>query len=205
LASGSYDGSVRLWDVQESTSRVGIEQAGLISAVAWSPDGTLVASATEEGLVHISLAADGHLLQRFEHAGPVNTLCWSPDGEQLVSGSADGAKGVVSIWDVRQGALVRTLEGHSGFLMGVDWSPQDNMLVSAGTDGTVRWWNPEQGVHLAKLTLVPQPLLLLSNEASCQDKGNSDYYHILALCWTHKIAVKSFFHAQNQRVKRRAF
>jgi WD40 repeat protein len=51
LASGSYDGSVRIWDVQEGTSRVGIEQTGLISTVAWSPDGALLASATDEGLV----------------------------------------------------------------------------------------------------------------------------------------------------------
>src|SRR5437868_6272641 len=56
---------------------------------------------------------------------------------------------MLSIWDVRQGTLVRTLEGHSGFIMGVDWSPQDNILVSAGADGTVRWWSLEQGVRLA--------------------------------------------------------
>jgi len=149
LASGSNDGSVRIWDVQAGTSQVGIEQGGLISAVVWSPDGTLLASASEDGLVQISRAADGSLVRRFERVGVAEALCWSPDGEQLASGTADGAQGVVSLWDVRQGTLVRRLEGHRGPITCVDWSAEHNQLLSAGTDGTVRWWDPEQGVPLA--------------------------------------------------------
>jgi len=145
LASGSYDRSVRIWDVQAGTSRVGREHTELIYAAVWSPDGTLVASGVEDGLVLVWRATDGDLLQRFQHAGAVIALCWSPDGENLVSGVADGEKGVLSLWDVRQGALVRTLEGHSGFIWGIDWSREENILVSAGADGTVRWWNLEQG------------------------------------------------------------
>jgi len=72
LASGSYDRSVRLWDVQEGTSRVGREQTGPVNAVVWNPvrgtgrslgdcvpDGTLVASGSEDGLVLVWRAADG--------------------------------------------------------------------------------------------------------------------------------------------------
>ena len=33
--------------------------------------------------------------------------------------------------------------------MGIDWSPQGHLLLSAGADGTVRWWDPQQGVNLA--------------------------------------------------------
>jgi WD40 repeat protein len=137
--------------VQEGTSRVGIEQAGLISTVAWSPDGTLLASATDEGLVLVWRVADSDLLWRFEHAGVFGALCWSPNGKQLVSGAADGEQGVLFIWDVRQGILMRRLEGHSGFIWGIDWSAEHDLLVSAGADGTVRWWNPEQGVQLASV------------------------------------------------------
>jgi WD40 repeat protein/transcriptional regulator with XRE-family HTH domain len=148
LASGSFDGSIRLWDVPEGASRVGIEQNGLISAVEWSPDGRLLGSAAEDGPVLVWRAADGHLLRSFKHAGMVGALCWSPDGEQLVSGAAEGDKGVISIWDVRQGVLTRRLEGHSGLIWGVEWSAAHELLVSAGADGTVRWWNPQQGTHL---------------------------------------------------------
>ena len=146
LASGSYDRSVRLWDMQEGTSRVGSEHTAVINTAVWSPDGTRVASASEDGPVLVWRATDGDLLWRFEHAGTVSALCWSANGDQLVSGAVDGEKGVLSIWDVRQGGLVRTLEGHSGFIMGVDWAAEQDILVSAGVDGTVRWWNLEQGV-----------------------------------------------------------
>ena len=44
---------------------------------------------------------------------------------------------------------MRTVEGHSGFIWGIEWSRERDILVSAGSDGTVRWWNPEQGLNLA--------------------------------------------------------
>ena len=94
-------------------------------------------------------ARDGSLVQRFELAGAASALCWSPDGEYVVSGSTNVDKGVLSIWDVQQGALVRTLEGHAGFIWGLEWSAEHEQLVSAGSDGTVRWWDPQQGTHLA--------------------------------------------------------
>jgi WD40 repeat protein/transcriptional regulator with XRE-family HTH domain len=149
LASGSYDGSVRIWDTQEVANFLGREKSGLIEAVVWSPDSRLLASCSEDGLVLVSRVADGSLVRSFKHAGPVSALCWSPDGKQLVSGMTEGANGVLSLWDVRQGALVRTLEGHSGYIWSIDWSREHDLLVSAASDGTVRWWNPEQGVPLA--------------------------------------------------------
>ncbi len=150
LASGSYDGSVRIWDVQRGDSRVGVEQVGAVSAVVWSPDGMLLAIANEEGLVLVWRVNDGVLVRRFEHPGVVGALCWSPDGEHLVSGTVEGETGVLSIWNIQQDALVRRLEGHRGFIWGVDWSPQaDLLLLSTGADGTLRWWDLRQGVNLA--------------------------------------------------------
>jgi WD40 repeat protein/transcriptional regulator with XRE-family HTH domain len=151
LASGGYDCIVRIWDMQEGISQVGSEHTEVINAVVWSPDGTQIASASEDGLVQIWRATDGKLLRRFVHAGFVTTLSWSADGEQLVSGATVGEKGVLSIWDMRQGDLVRTLEGHSGLIWGIDWSPERGLLVSAGTDGTIRWWSPKQGLNLATI------------------------------------------------------
>ena len=149
LASGSNDGSVRIWEMQQDTNRIGSEHAVPIDDVVWSPDGTLIASGGEDGLVLVWRATDSELVRRFEHAGVVGALCWSPNGEQLVSGSSAGEQGVLSIWDVRRGSLVRKLEGHRGFIWGLDWAAEQDVLVSAGADGTVRWWNPQQGVQLA--------------------------------------------------------
>jgi len=65
-----------------------------------------------------------------------------------VSGAVEGETGVVSIWEVRKGTLVRTLEGHRGLIWGIEWSHAHDLLVSAGADGSVRWWDPRQGVNL---------------------------------------------------------
>jgi WD40 repeat protein len=148
LASSGMDGSIRLWDVRTAASRMSIEEAEDFEAVAWSPNGMLLAGATEDGLLLIFRAADGHLLQRFKHAGPVYTLCWSSDGEQVVSGAGDGERGVLFLWDVQQGTLLRRFEGHTGFVTDVDWSVDKHLLVSVGTHGTLRWWDVEQGVSL---------------------------------------------------------
>lgn len=149
LASGGYDRTVRIWDMREGTSRVGSEHTGPVNAAVWSTTGTLVASGDEDGQVLVWQAMDGDLLWKFEHVGVVSALSWSPKGNQVVIGAANGEAGVLSIWDVRQGAQMRTLEGHSGGIMGVDWSPEQDILVSAGADGTLRWWNGEQGLSLA--------------------------------------------------------
>jgi WD40 repeat protein len=66
-----------------------------------------------------------------------------------VSGAAEGETGVVSIWEVRKGTLVGTLEGHRGLILDIEWSHAHELLVSAGADGTLRWWNPQQGVNFA--------------------------------------------------------
>jgi WD40 repeat protein len=65
-----------------------------------------------------------------------------------VSGAAEGETGVVSIWEVRKGTLVGTLEGHRGLIWDIEWSHAHKLLVSAGADGAVRWWDPRQGVNL---------------------------------------------------------
>ena len=149
LASGGYDRIVRVWDMQEGTSRVGSEHEGGVNAVTWSPDDTQIASASEDGSVLIWRAMDGDLLWKLEHTGVVNALSWSPRGNRVVSGVANREAGVLSIRDVRQGTQMQTLEGHSGYIMGVDWSPAQDVLVSTGADGTLRWWDSKEGLSIA--------------------------------------------------------
>ena len=99
--------------------------------------------------VELYAVPGGRLLRRITHGAPVSAVAFAQTGHDLVSGAVDGDKGVLSMWDVQQGALVRRLEGHSGSIWGIDWSLEQDILVSAGSDGTIRWWNPEQGVNLA--------------------------------------------------------
>ena len=65
---------------------------GPISALAWSPNGALLASAGHDGLVHIWDAASGDLLSSFVHGEAVQRLRWSAHGTLASAGT------VIRLW-----------------------------------------------------------------------------------------------------------
>jgi WD40 repeat protein len=78
--------------------------------------------------VHDELTLNGVTYRIAEHPAA---------GQTLASGSADGT---VRLWGVADGRLLRTLEGHTGWVQSVAFSPDGRLLASASIDGTVRLW-----------------------------------------------------------------
>ncbi len=117
-------------------------QQAAIRGVAWSPDGSRVASASDDWTVAISELASGlsdPVL--FGHDGPVRSVAWSPAGDQLVSGSADQ---LVAIWSA-VGDLQLVLVGHSDVVRSVAWSPASALVASGSDDETVIIWDATSG------------------------------------------------------------
>jgi WD40 repeat protein len=117
---------------------------GDISALAFSPDGSILASgAQDDNVIRVWDVAAGRELRQLEgHTGWIRSLAFSPDGSILASGSTDRT---VILWDAESGRQLRTLEGHADFLGNIAFSPDGASLASASRDGTVRVWDVAAG------------------------------------------------------------
>ena len=83
----------------------------IVNSVSFSPDGTKVASGSNDNTVKLWDVTSGECLQTLEgHSHYVNGVSFSPDGTKVASGSWDKA---VKLWDVTSGQCLQTLEGHS--------------------------------------------------------------------------------------------
>jgi WD40 repeat protein len=116
-----------------------------VLAVAWSPDGKYIASASADNTVQVwsALTGGSPFVTYRGHQDAVNAVAWSPDGKRVVSASNDGT---VQIWDAQSGSKIYTYQGHStdttnpNQVYGVAWSPDGRLIASAGADKTVRVW-----------------------------------------------------------------
>jgi WD40 repeat protein len=101
-------GELVVWDVQSwQAVRALAQQAGVISGVAWSRDGSRLVSGSSDGRLRWWDVHSGACLWVQEaHTGTIRSLKRSPDGSLLASCGDDGA---ITLWDLERGEYVRTL------------------------------------------------------------------------------------------------
>jgi WD40 repeat protein len=114
-----------------------------VAAVAISPDGKTLASASFDRVMNLWNLADGSLRATWiGHEVSVWGIAFSPDNKLLASAGGDGA---VRLWEAATGKPVRTLYVPGADLWGVAFSPDGSLLASTGRDGTVQLWDVASG------------------------------------------------------------
>src|SRR6266571_487705 len=140
LSSGSFDGSVKLWDVVSGALLWSGRHPKSTLCLALAPDGHQLASGGADGTVRCWEAQLGTLLQELPHPGAVFALAWSPDGRWLASGDT---MGTIRLWQRQPSGPARLwqpLEAHRNWVRGLAFAPDGRLLASASWDSSVKLW-----------------------------------------------------------------
>jgi WD40 repeat protein/serine/threonine protein kinase len=145
VATGSWDGTVKVWDVGTGRLARTFVGSGIIAWLAFSDDGTRLATASWDRMIKIWDTATGEGLRTLlGHDHRVLGVAFSPDGRHLASASQDST---VRVWDLGTGNEVAVLHGHIGYALCVAYSADGKWLASSGgyrAKGDVRIWNTSQ-------------------------------------------------------------
>jgi WD40 repeat protein len=115
----------------------------IVFGVAFSPNGEVVASASDDKIIRLWDLKSGREIQTLNgHTNGVYKSVFSPDGKLLASCSVDQS---VKIWEVATGRELRTLSGHTQPVKALAFSPDGKLLASASNDGTVKLWDAAAG------------------------------------------------------------
>jgi len=151
LASGSTDGTVKLWDLATQTLKKTLTgHDDYIEAVSFSPDGHLLATGSADGTIKLWDIPEGDLKQTFKGNGDsILTVAFGPHAQMLAAGGWDST---IEIWDVTTGKLKETLKGHGRPVSSVVFCPDGHLLASASEDKTIKLWNVATGELVKTLT-----------------------------------------------------
>src|SRR6266702_4539335 len=113
-----------------------------VSAVAWSPNGRYIASASWDNTVQVWDVNNGTNYRTYtRHSDFVSALAWSPDSRYIASGSWDHT---VQVWNVDTGVLSFTYS-HDDIVNTLAWSPDSRYIASGDRDHIVQVWNAKTG------------------------------------------------------------
>ncbi len=181
---------------QAQTLKTLTGHTGEVYSVAYSPDGTKIASASDDGTILIWDVKTGDRIRTLRgHTDGVESVAYSPDGTRLVSGGDDNT---VRIWNADTGAFLHMLSAND--VNSVAYSRNGSRIVSGSDNGTIRIWNAATGDRIRTLqgtsdvesvAYSPDGTRLVSGSGNAVRIWNTDTYTLLRTLQGHTDDVYS--------------
>ena len=161
LASAGDDNAIQLWDTAAGKPTSKLEaHTDWVLALAFSGDGKLLASGGYDGTVRIWEPGSGKKLLDITAKPPtppntppgpanvVQALAFSPDSKLLAVGGSDPQ---IHLFSLPDGKFIRSIQGHTSSVTGVQFHPSGSAVVSCSKDRTLKLWNTANGQMLKSL------------------------------------------------------
>lgn len=145
-AVGGEDSTVQICEISNSSlsPKTDIKASrNPVSALAFSPDGSLLAIGDSRGRVLVYQVADGRLvIDRWTaHTARITSIAWNESGTLLASGSLDTN---LFVWSLaNQGDWLQVSNAHKEGVNGVAWLADGSRIASVGADAAVKIWKVE--------------------------------------------------------------
>ncbi len=147
-AGGTADGHVIVWDLETGQQRLALHlHRDEINEVAFSPDGQLLASASNDQTVQLLNVATGAVFGRLDHPSAVYQLTFSPDSQRLATVIAVG----VLMWQVEDKEQMWR-QGLDHFVSWIKMTPDAELLAGLGNNDVVRL----EGISRQTVATIPR-------------------------------------------------
>jgi serine/threonine protein kinase len=165
-----------LWQVDTGSPQTyHLGHTDRVNSVAFSADGRLFATASDDDTIALWQVSDGGLARKIEASlGGITNVDFSPGNLLLAASSWNGD---VGLWQLSDGHLLRTLQGHEDGARDVEFSPDGNLIASASDDHTIRLWQVSDGslVHTLQGHTAPVRKLAFSPDGNLIASASNDY------------------------------
>lgn len=152
--SGSWDGTLRLWDVNTgATTRRFLGHSKDVLSVAFSVDNRQIVSGSRDKTIKLwnTIGECKYTVSEPEgHTEWVSCVRFSPTNKQPIIISAGWDK-LIKVWNLSTLKLANNLVGHTGYINTVTVSPDGSLCASGGKDGVAMLWDLQEGKRLYSL------------------------------------------------------
>lgn len=177
LASCNDD--LLIWNVADGQLLKQIEQPSWVTALAFNPECTTLATGHDDGTVRFWDCRGYNLLGAITaHRLPISALAFAPNGESLATAGEDR---LVRVWDTATHQRLCELKSHTDRIPALVWSADGSLLVSAGWDRSARVWDPKHAEPIILLNSHAEQVLTLAFHPTSNMIATADSDHDIHL------------------------